>query len=33
LSSIKTRIGSATSVGLKGFSSDSPKNSAERNVL
>jgi hypothetical protein len=28
--SIKTRIGSATSAGLKGFSSDSPKNSAER---
>ena len=27
---IKTRIGSATSAGLKGFSSDSPKNSAER---
>jgi len=29
LSSIKTRIGSATSAGLKGFSSDSPKNSTE----
>ena len=28
----KTRIGSATSVGRKGFSSDSPKNSAERNT-
>jgi hypothetical protein len=27
---IKTRIGSATSEGLKDFSSDSPKNSAER---
>jgi catechol 2,3-dioxygenase-like lactoylglutathione lyase family enzyme len=27
----KTRIGSATSAGLKGSSSDSPKNSAERN--
>src|SRR3954471_12662729 len=26
------RIGSATSAGLKGFSSDSPKNSAERNT-
>jgi len=31
-SSIKTRIGSATSAGRKGFSSDSPKNSAERNT-
>ena len=30
--SIKTRIGSATSAGPKGFSSDSPKNSAERNT-
>src|SRR3954451_16629036 len=28
----KDRIGSATSAGLKGFSSDSPKNSAERNT-
>lgn len=27
---IKTHIGSATSAGLKGFSSDSPKNSTER---
>ncbi len=27
--SIKTRIGSVTSAGLKGFSSDSPRNSAE----
>jgi hypothetical protein len=27
---IKTRIGSATSAGLKGSSSDAPKNSAER---
>src|SRR6187549_3609019 len=27
---MKTRIGSATSAGLRGFSSDSPKNSAER---
>src|SRR5881394_3009480 len=26
------RIGSATSAGLKGFSSDSPKNSADRNT-
>jgi len=29
LFSIKTRIGSATSAALKGFSSDSPKNSDE----
>jgi hypothetical protein len=29
--SIKKRIGSAMSAVLKGFSSDSPKNSAERN--
>ena len=31
-SGIKTRTGSATSAGLEGFSSDSPKNSAERNT-
>src|ERR1700712_5269922 len=31
-SSAKTRIGSATSVGLKGSSSDWPKNSAECNA-
>lgn len=29
---IRTRIGSATSAGLKGFSSDSPKNSTECGV-
>src|ERR1700722_778679 len=29
-SGIKTRTGSATSAGLRGFSSDSPKNSADR---
>jgi hypothetical protein len=29
---MKTRIGSAISAGLKGFSSDSPRNSAERNT-
>ena len=32
LSSIKTRIGSATFAGMKGFSLDSPKNSAERSI-
>ena len=32
VSSIKMRIGSATSAGLKGFSSDSPKNSASCNT-